>query len=86
MGNVQIIVTEGGEELAVLPRREYDRLAAIAAEAEEDAGTARVIDRVKQEIAEGREAYLPAEVGRPSRTAQIQCGSCVNGVACRKSN
>lgn len=33
-------------EVAILPREEYEALLALVAEAEEDEGTARVIDRV----------------------------------------
>jgi hypothetical protein len=40
-------------EVAILPRKEYERLAARAAEADEDAGTARIVARAREEIAEG---------------------------------
>ena len=33
-------------EVAILPREEYEALVALVAEAEEDEGTARIIDRV----------------------------------------
>ncbi|MEZ5787103.1 MAG: helix-turn-helix transcriptional regulator [Xanthobacteraceae bacterium] len=36
-----------------MPRAEYDRLVALAAEAEEDAGTARLVARERQEVEEG---------------------------------
>jgi hypothetical protein len=48
-------------EVAILPRKEYERLAARAAEADEDAGTARVVARAREEIAEGG-VLLPKDV------------------------
>ena len=56
----QIITTPGGEELVLLPRAEYDRLAALAAEAEEDAADAAAYDAAKAEfVAEGAPAFPP---------------------------
>ena len=43
MSKVQFIKTTGGEELAVIPRAEYDRLVARAED--EDIGTARIVRR-----------------------------------------
>lgn len=40
-------------DVAILPRAEYERLVALAAEAEEDAGTARLVARGRKEVAEG---------------------------------
>jgi hypothetical protein len=37
-GNVQFIRTPEGDDLAVMPRSEYDRLVALAAETQEEAG------------------------------------------------
>lgn len=48
-------------EVAVLPRKEYEALAAKAAEADEDAGTARLVARARKEIAEGA-PLIPMEV------------------------
>lgn len=48
-------------EVAVLPRREYEELAARAAEADEDIGTARLVARAKKNAAAG-EPLLPKEV------------------------
>jgi hypothetical protein len=45
-------------EIAILPRKEYEALAAKAAEADEDAGTARIVARARKEIAAGA-ALLP---------------------------
>jgi DNA-binding XRE family transcriptional regulator len=40
-------------EVAIVPRAEYERLRTLAAEAEEDFGTARLVARAKKEIAGG---------------------------------
>lgn len=48
-------------EVAVLPRREYEELAARAAEADEDIGTARLVARAQKNVAAG-EPLLPKEV------------------------
>jgi hypothetical protein len=48
-------------EVAILPRKEYERLAARAAEADEDAGTARIVARAQEETAEGG-VLLPKDV------------------------
>ena len=39
-------------EIAILPRKEYEVLAAKAAEADEDAGTARLVARARKEAAD----------------------------------
>jgi phytoene/squalene synthetase len=43
----------GKGEIAILPRKEYEKLAAKAAEADEDMGTARLIARARRDIAAG---------------------------------
>ena len=43
----------GKGEVAILPRKEYEALVAKAAEADEDAGTVRLVARARQETAEG---------------------------------
>jgi transcriptional regulator with XRE-family HTH domain len=48
-------------EIAILPRKEYEALAAKAQEADEDFGTARLIARARKEIAAGM-PLLPKEV------------------------
>lgn len=48
-------------EVAILPRAEYERLKAIAEEADEDAGTARLVATAQRELAEGG-ALLPLTV------------------------
>jgi hypothetical protein len=40
-------------ELAILPRKDYEALVAKASEADEDAGTARLVARARKEIAGG---------------------------------
>ena len=60
--NVQFIHTPGGDDLAVLPRNEYDRLLALAAEAEEDAAASRVVRGSMRSLKEGRDVVLPKGV------------------------
>jgi DNA-binding XRE family transcriptional regulator len=57
MTKVQFIKTAGGEELAVVPKSEYQRLAALAVD--EDAGTARLVRRARVAVAAGHEVVLP---------------------------
>jgi hypothetical protein len=40
-------------EVAILPRKEYEALVAKAAEASEDAGTARLVARARRDVAKG---------------------------------
>jgi len=40
-------------EIAILPRADYEKLVARAAEADEDAGTARLVARARREIEKG---------------------------------
>lgn len=61
-GNVQFIHTPGGDDLAVLPRTDYDRLIALAAEAQEDAAASRIIRSSTRALKEGREVVLPKAV------------------------
>jgi ribosome-binding protein aMBF1 (putative translation factor) len=60
MNKVQFIKTEHGEELAVLPRQEYERLKALASS--EDAGATRIVRRTKAAVAAGQEILLPKTV------------------------
>jgi DNA-binding XRE family transcriptional regulator len=57
---VQFIKTAGGEELAILPKSEYDRLVRLGAD--EDIGTARVVRNAREKIASGLEVMLPKAV------------------------
>jgi len=59
--SVQFKKTNRGE-VAILPRKEYELLAAKAQEAGEDFGTARLIARARKEIADGL-PLIPKEVG-----------------------
>jgi DNA-binding XRE family transcriptional regulator len=60
--NVQFIHTPGGDDLAVLPRIEYDRLVALATEAQEDASASRIVRSSTRALKEGREVVLPKAV------------------------
>jgi DNA-binding XRE family transcriptional regulator len=58
--DVQIIRTESGDELVVLPRREYDALlASLGSEEAEDRMTVRIADEARRAIAAGEEVVLP---------------------------
>jgi DNA-binding XRE family transcriptional regulator len=57
---VQFIKTAGGEELAILPKSEYERLVKLLAD--EDVGTARVVRNAREKIAAGREVMVPKAV------------------------
>src|ERR1700704_7162158 len=58
--NVRFQKTARGEG-AILPRKEYEALVAKAAEADEDAGTARLVARARKEVAAGA-PLLPKQV------------------------
>src|SRR6202171_1005067 len=60
--NVQFIHTPGGDDLAVLPRIEYDRLVSLAAEAQEDGAASRIVRNSTRALKEGREVALPKAV------------------------
>jgi DNA-binding XRE family transcriptional regulator len=60
--NVQFIHTPGGEDLAVLPRVEYERLVALSADAQEDAVASRIVRSSMRALREGREVALPKAV------------------------
>ena len=60
MTKVQFIKTTGGEELAVLPKGEYERLVSQAAD--EDVGTARIVRETRGAVAAGKEIVLPKAV------------------------
>jgi len=65
--NVRFKMTNKGE-VAILPRKEYEALAAKAQEADEDFGTARLVERARREIASGM-PLIPKEV-----IDRIACG------------
>jgi DNA-binding XRE family transcriptional regulator len=60
--NVQFIRTPGSGDLAVLPRTDYDRLVALAAEAQEDAAASRIVRNSIRALKVGREVVLPKAV------------------------
>jgi hypothetical protein len=57
---VRFKMTSKGE-VAILPRKEYEALAARAQEVDEDLGTARLVARARKEIAAGS-LLIPKEV------------------------
>ena len=62
MGKLQIIQTDG-EDLVVIPRRDYEALLARAGdEASEDAMTARIVEATDAKIARGEDVALPTAV------------------------
>jgi ribosome-binding protein aMBF1 (putative translation factor) len=60
--NVQFIHTPDGGDLVVLSRVDYDRLIALAAEAQEDTAASRIVRNSTRAIREGREVVLPKTV------------------------
>jgi hypothetical protein len=60
MMNVRFKRTNEGE-VAILPRKEYEIIAAKAQEADEDFGTARLVARARKEIAAGM-PLIPKQV------------------------
>ena len=58
--NVRFKMTSKGE-IAILPRKDYEALAAKAQQADEDFGTARLSARARKEIAAGM-PLIPKEV------------------------
>ncbi len=60
--NVQFIRTPGGDDLAVLPRSEYDRLVVLASEAQEDAAASQIVRSSMSALEGGREVVLPIAV------------------------
>ena len=82
----QIIKSESGEELVVLPRRVYDRL--VARRINEDGETARIVDRTEAALAAGYDIAIPAEVaeaiargGNPIRVVREWRGITQAGLA-----
>jgi DNA-binding XRE family transcriptional regulator len=59
MRKVQFIKTTSGEELAILPKSEYERLAARISE---DEGTARIVRRTRAALVAGHDVLLPKTV------------------------
>ena len=62
MSRVQIILTPGGERLAIVPADEYEALVARAAMPEkDDRDDLRRIDAVAEEVAKGQSNPMPVE-------------------------
>ena len=61
MSKVQFIKTPTGDELAVLPRAEFEQLRKLADEGCEDRGTARLAQAALDAVERGDEIILPAE-------------------------
>ena len=61
--NVRFKKTDKGE-VAILPRKDYETLVAKAAEADEDAGTVRLIARARKDIAAGSPLIPKAVIDR----------------------
>jgi hypothetical protein len=57
-------------EVANLPRKDYELLVAKASEADEDAGTARIVARTRKEIASGARLLAKAAADRRAKSAQ----------------
>lgn len=60
--NVQFIRAPDGSDLAVLPRADYDRLVALAADAQEDVAASRIVRNSMRAVKDGREVVLPKSV------------------------
>ena len=58
----QTIKTPNGEELVVLPRAAFDRLASLAGEAEADLANLRAYDAAVAELDSGAASPLPVEL------------------------
>ena len=58
----QVIQTPNGDELVVLPRKEYDALMEALSEAEEELADIAELDKAKAEMAGQAEPVLPAQV------------------------
>jgi DNA-binding XRE family transcriptional regulator len=59
---VQTFTTPSGEEMVVMSRAEFDRLAALAADAEEDEADAAIFAERMAELEAGEADVLPADV------------------------
>jgi DNA-binding XRE family transcriptional regulator len=62
MGRLQIIRTPSGEEMVVLPRKEYDALVSAAEAASEDADDVAIYDSRKAELAASPASPFPEAV------------------------
>jgi DNA-binding XRE family transcriptional regulator len=62
MRKIQIITAPNGDEMVVLPRADYEELAAAAEDAEEDAADLAFYDARKTKLSDGGDHRLPREV------------------------
>jgi DNA-binding XRE family transcriptional regulator len=62
VGKKMVARTASKSAMVTMPRTQYERLRALAAEAEEGAAAARLIARARRELAAGREVLLPLAV------------------------
>jgi hypothetical protein len=76
---MQFIGTPHGDELAVLPGEEFERLTALAAEAEEHVGTRRLVARARRALDERREVAIPRPLPSASLLARILSSLFVTG-------
>ena len=76
--NVRFKMTNKGE-VAILPRKDYEALAAKAQEADEDFWTARLVARARKEIAGGM-PLIPKEVV-DRNCWRGKCAACASRVA-----
>ena len=81
--NVRFKMTNKGE-VAILPRKDYEVLAAKAQEADEDFGTARLIARARKEIAAGM-PLIPKEVVDRITGGETRCVCFASGAVKRNS-
>ena len=79
--NVRFKMTNKGE-VAILPRKEFEALAAKAREADEDVGTARLVARARREIAAGM-PLVPKELLTEFAPVKMHCAWFASGVVKR---
>ena len=75
---VRFKMTNRGE-VAILPRKDYEALAAKAQEADEDIGTVRLVARARKEIVAGA-PLIPKEIV-DRIIAGKKCTACASRVA-----
>jgi len=75
MTKVQFIRSPRGDELAVLPREEYERLTSLVAEAEEDTSARRLVTRARRALDKRREVAVSKAVADGHRPAKAPRGA-----------
>jgi hypothetical protein len=76
--NVRFKKTDKGE-IAILPRKEYEALAAKATEADEDIGGARLVARARVRRSQPALRLFRRRSLTASPTAKTRCASCASG-------